>query len=163
MRLSARGDGMAIAAAGAWSFWHSALSLMCASWKGRLIGSLLMPALSAVRSALEMAQDVLRDLLRASERRVTIDEIQRRVAEYFNVKMGDMLSARRARSVARPRQIAMYLSKQLTTRSLPEIGRKFGGRDHTTVIHAVRKIEQLREEDPALDEDVDLLRRMLEN
>jgi chromosomal replication initiator protein len=74
-----------------------------------------------------------------------------------------MLSARRARSVARPRQIAMYLSKQLTTRSLPEIGRKFGGRDHTTVIHAVRKIEQLREEDAALDEDVDLLRRMLEN
>jgi chromosomal replication initiator protein len=113
--------------------------------------------------SLEMAQDVLRDLLRASERRVTIDEIQRRVAEYFNVKMGDMLSARRARSVARPRQIAMYLSKQLTTRSLPEIGRKFGGRDHTTVIHAVRKIEQLREEDAALDEDVDLLRRMLEN
>ena len=112
---------------------------------------------------LEMAQDVLRDLLRASDRRVTIDEIQRRVAEYFNVRMGDMLSARRARSVARPRQIAMYLSKQLTTRSLPEIGRKFGGRDHTTVIHAVRKIEQLREEDPALDEDVDLLRRMLEN
>ena len=103
------------------------------------------------------------DLLRASERRVTIDEIQRRVAEYFNVRMGDMLSARRARSVARPRQIAMYLSKQLTTRSLPEIGRKFGGRDHTTVIHAVRKIEQLREEDAALDEDVDLLRRMLEN
>ena len=65
--------------------------------------------------------------------------------------------------MARPRQIAMYLSKQLTTRSLPEIGRKFGGRDHTTVIHAVRKIEQLREEDAALDEDVDLLRRMLEN
>lgn len=112
---------------------------------------------------LEMAQDVLRDLLRASERRVTIDEIQRRVAEYFHVKMGDMLSARRARSVARPRQIAMYLSKQLTTRSLPEIGRKFGGRDHTTVIHAVRKIEQLRNEDAALDEDVDLLRRMLES
>ncbi len=112
---------------------------------------------------LEMAQDVLRDLLRASERRVTIDEIQRRVAEYFNIKMGDMLSARRARSVARPRQVAMYLSKQLTTRSLPEIGRKFGGRDHTTVIHAVRKIDQLREEDPALDEDVDLLRRMLKN
>ncbi|MGI9439958.1 MAG: chromosomal replication initiator protein DnaA [Parvibaculales bacterium] len=113
--------------------------------------------------SLEMAQDVLRDLLRASDRRVTIDEIQRRVSEYFHVKMGDMLSARRARSVARPRQVAMYLSKQLTTRSLPEIGRKFGGRDHTTVIHAVRKIEQLREEDAALDEDVDLLRRMLEN
>lgn len=112
---------------------------------------------------LEVAQDVLRDLLRASERRITIDEIQRRVAEYFNVRIGDMLSARRSRLIARPRQIAMYLSKQLTTRSLPEIGRKFGGRDHTTVIHAVKKIEQLRGEDPALDEDVDLLRRMLEN
>lgn len=112
---------------------------------------------------LDVAQDVLRDLLRASERRVTIDEIQRRVAEYFNVRIGDMLSARRSRLIARPRQIAMYLSKQLTTRSLPEIGRKFGGRDHTTVIHAVKKIEQLRGEDPALDEDVDLLRRMLEN
>ncbi len=112
---------------------------------------------------LDVAQDVLRDLLRASERRITIDEIQRRVAEYFNVRIGDMLSARRSRLIARPRQIAMYLSKQLTTRSLPEIGRKFGGRDHTTVIHAVKKIEQLRGEDPALDEDVDLLRRMLEN
>jgi chromosomal replication initiator protein len=73
-----------------------------------------------------------------------------------------MLSARRARAVARPRQVAMYLSKQLTTRSLPEIGRKFGGRDHTTVIHAVRKIDELRQADSGMDEDVDLLRRMLE-
>ena len=111
---------------------------------------------------LEMAQDVLRDLLRASERRVTISDIQRRVAEYYGIKVADMLSARRMRSIARPRQIAMYLAKQLTTRSLPEIGRKFGGRDHTTVIHAVRRIEELRAEDPALDEDVDLLSRMLE-
>ena len=76
--------------------------------------------------------------------------------------MGDMLSARRSRAVARPRQIAMYLSKQLTTRSLPEIGRKFGGRDHTTVIHAVRKVESLRESDPSIEEDVDLLLRSLE-
>ena len=110
---------------------------------------------------LEMAQDVLRDLLRASDRRVTIDEIQRRVAEYFNVKMGDMLSARRARSVARPRQIAMYLSKQLTTRSLPEIGRKFGGRDHTTVMHAVRTIESLVSSDKRIAEDVQLLRSLI--
>ena len=73
-----------------------------------------------------------------------------------------MLSARRSRAVARPRQIAMYLSKQLTTRSLPEIGRKFGGRDHTTVIHAVRKVESLRESDPSIEEDVDLLLRSLE-
>ncbi|MGX1198008.1 chromosomal replication initiator protein [Parvibaculum sp. MBR-TMA-1.3b-4.2] len=111
---------------------------------------------------LDMAQDVLRDLLRSNDRKVTIEEIQRRVAEYFNVRLSDLLSARRARAVARPRQIAMYLSKQLTTRSLPEIGRKFGGRDHTTVIHAVRKVEELRQVDSGLEEDVDLLRRMLE-
>lgn len=111
---------------------------------------------------LEMSQDVLRDLLRCNDRKVTIEEIQRRVAEYYNVRLADMLSARRARAVARPRQVAMWLSKQLTTRSLPEIGRKFGGRDHTTVIHAVRKIDELRQADSGMDEDVDLLKRMLE-
>jgi len=111
---------------------------------------------------LDMSQDVLRDLLRCNDRKITIEEIQRRVAEYYNVRLADMLSARRARAVARPRQVAMYLSKQLTTRSLPEIGRKFGGRDHTTVIHAVRKIDELRQADSGMDEDVDLLRRMLE-
>ncbi|HEX7775212.1 MAG TPA: chromosomal replication initiator protein DnaA [Parvibaculum sp.] len=111
---------------------------------------------------LEMSQDVLRDLLRCNDRKVTIEEIQRRVAEYYNVRLADMLSARRARAVARPRQVAMYLSKQLTTRSLPEIGRKFGGRDHTTVIHAVRKIDELCQADQGMEEDVDLLRRMLE-
>ncbi|MEN6541307.1 chromosomal replication initiator protein DnaA [Parvibaculum sp.] len=111
---------------------------------------------------LDMSQDVLRDLLRCNDRKITIEEIQRRVAEYYNVRLADMLSARRARAVARPRQVAMYLSKQLTTRSLPEIGRKFGGRDHTTVIHAVRKIDELRAADSGMDEDVDLLRRMLE-
>ena len=111
---------------------------------------------------LEMSTDVLRDLLRCNDRKVTIEEIQRRVAEYYNVRLADMLSARRARAVARPRQVAMWLSKQLTTRSLPEIGRKFGGRDHTTVIHAVRKIDELRQADSGMDEDVDLLKRMLE-
>jgi chromosomal replication initiator protein len=111
---------------------------------------------------LETAQDLLRDLLRSCERRVTIDEIQKRVAEHFNIRLSEMTSARRARSVARPRQVAMYLAKQLTTRSLPEIGRKFGGRDHTTVMHAVRKIEELKLSDRALDEDVELLRRMLQ-
>lgn len=112
---------------------------------------------------LESAQELLQDLLRANERRVTIDEIQKRVAEHFNLKMVDMVSARRARVVARPRQIAMYLAKQLTSRSLPEIGRKFGGRDHTTVMHAVRKIEELSANDRALGEDVELLRRMLQS
>jgi chromosomal replication initiator protein len=111
---------------------------------------------------LETAQEVLHDILRASDRRVTIEEIQKRVAEHFRIRTSDMHSARRARAVARPRQVAMYLSKQLTSRSLPEIGRKFGGRDHTTVMYAVQKIEELRATDSGLAEDIDLLRRMLE-
>ncbi|KAA0682957.1 chromosomal replication initiator protein DnaA [Roseomonas genomospecies 6] len=113
--------------------------------------------------SLESTQEVLHDLLRANDRRVTIDEIQKRVAEHFNIRVADMHSARRARAVARPRQVAMYLAKQLTARSLPEIGRKFGGRDHTTVMHAVKKVEELRTTDPAFAEDVELLRRMLES
>ncbi len=111
---------------------------------------------------LETTQEVLHDLLRANDRRVTIEEIQKKVAEHYNIRLSDMHSARRARAVARPRQVAMYLSKHLTTRSLPEIGRKFGGRDHTTVMHAVRKVEELRGADPTFAEDVELLRRMLE-
>ena len=111
---------------------------------------------------LEMTQEALQDLLRANDRRVTIEEIQKKVAQHFNIRLADMHSARRARAVARPRQVAMYLAKQLTTRSLPEIGRKFGGRDHTTVMHAVKRIEELRQTDATLAEDIDLLRRMLE-
>ncbi|MDH5410147.1 MAG: chromosomal replication initiator protein DnaA, partial [Alphaproteobacteria bacterium] len=111
---------------------------------------------------LENAQEVLHDLLRANDRRVTIEEIQKRVAEHFNIKLAEMSSARRSRAVARPRQVAMYLAKQLTARSLPEIGRKFGGRDHTTVMHAVRKVDELRGLDAAFAEDVELLKRMLE-
>lgn len=113
--------------------------------------------------SLEMTQEVLSDMLRSTERRITIDEIQKKVAEHYSVRVADMHSARRARAVARPRQVAMYLAKQLTPRSLPEIGRKFGGRDHTTVIHAVRKIEELSAYDAAFREDVDLLRRLLQN
>jgi chromosomal replication initiator protein len=111
---------------------------------------------------LETTQELLKDLLRANDRRVTIEEIQRKVAEHFNIKQADMQSPRRARQVARPRQVAMYLAKQLTTRSLPEIGRKFGGRDHTTVMHAVKKVEELCAADGGFSEDVDLLKRMLE-
>jgi chromosomal replication initiator protein len=111
---------------------------------------------------LESVQEVLHDLLRSHERRITIDEIQKKVAEHFNIKLGEMTSDRRARAVARPRQVAMYLAKQLTMRSLPQIGRKFGGRDHTTVMHAVRKIDELMRTDPSLAEDVELLRRMLQ-
>jgi chromosomal replication initiator protein len=111
---------------------------------------------------LESTQEVLHDLLRANDRRVTIEDIQKRVAEYYNIKVSEMSSARRAQMVARPRQVAMYLAKQLTQRSLPEIGRKFGNRDHTTVMHAVRKVDQLRQSDAGFAEDVELLRRMLE-
>ncbi len=112
---------------------------------------------------LDSVTDVLHDLLRASDRKVTIDEIQRKVAAHYNVKFAEMSSARRARAVARPRQVAMYLAKQLTSRSLPEIGRKFGGRDHTTVMHAVKKIEELKLIDAAFADDVELLRRILES
>ena len=112
---------------------------------------------------IEMAQDVLKDLIRASQRRITIDDIQRKVADYYNIRLSDLLSARRSRTIARPRQVAMYLSKLLTTRSLPEIGRKFGGRDHTTVIHAVKRVESLQDSDAAIQEEVDALSRALES
>ncbi len=112
---------------------------------------------------LEATQEVLHDILKAHDRRVTIEEIQRRVAEHYNIRLTDMSSARRARAVARPRQVAMYLAKQLTSRSLPEIGRKFGNRDHTTVMHAVSRVGELMAGDAAFAEDVELLRRMLES
>ncbi|WP_371157948.1 chromosomal replication initiator protein DnaA [Jannaschia sp. 2305UL9-9] len=112
---------------------------------------------------LEQAQDVLADLLRASERKLTIDEIMKKTCEHYNLRMSDMTSARRSRSVARPRQMAMYLSKKLTPRSYPEIGRKFGGKDHTTVLYAVRKIEELIAAEPQIAEDAELLQRKLES
>ena len=111
---------------------------------------------------LELAQDCLSDILRASDRKVTIEEIQRKVAEHYNVRLSDMIGPKRSRPIARPRQIAMYLSKQLTSRSLPEIGRRFGGRDHTTIMHGVRKIEELKSTDSQLADDLQLLRRLLE-
>ena len=112
--------------------------------------------------SIDMAQEVLRDLLRANDRRVTIEEIQKAVVEHYSIRMGDMTSARRSRAVARPRQMAMYLAKHLTPRSLPEIGKKFGGRDHTTVMHAVRQIERLTSEDRAIADDLEALRRKLQ-
>lgn len=111
---------------------------------------------------LDMAQECLVDILRASERKVTVEEIMRQVSDHYNLRMSDLLSPRRARAVARPRQIAMFLSKTLTSKSLPEIGRRFGGRDHTTVMHAVRKVEELKLTDSQIAEDVEILRRMLE-
>jgi len=112
---------------------------------------------------LDMVQDLLKDLLKSSQKKVNIEEIQKKVSQHFNVKVSDMSSARRSRTVARPRQVAMYLSKNLTSRSLPEIGRRFGNRDHTTVIHAVKKVEELMNKDAGFDEDVQLLIRMLES
>ena len=111
---------------------------------------------------LETTQDVLKDLLRANDRHITIEDIQKSVATHYNIKLSEMHSARRSRVVARPRQVAMYLAKRLTSKSLPEIGRKFGGKDHTTVMHAVKRIEELRLSDPDLSTDIDLLCRTLE-
>jgi chromosomal replication initiator protein len=111
---------------------------------------------------LESTHEVLHDILKAHDRRVTIEEIQKKVAEHYSIRLTDMSSARRARAVARPRQVAMYLAKQLTSRSLPEIGRKFGNRDHTTVMHAVSRVTELMERDGTFAEDVELLRRLLE-
>ncbi len=118
--------------------------------------------LTGDRIDLDFAVATLGDVLRGAERRVTIDEIQKAVSAHFELKTIDLVSARRAVVVARPRQIAMYLAKRLTTRSLPEIGRKFGGRDHSTVIHAVRRIEQLRDTDRDIDGAVRTLLRELE-
>lgn len=112
---------------------------------------------------LGFARHALQDLIRANDRRITIDEIQRKVAEHYKIRLADLLSARRSREVARPRQIAMYLAKRLTPRSLPEIGRKFGGRDHTTVMHAIKRIEELRLTDSDMDNSLTTLSRQLDS
>ncbi|AQR72267.1 chromosomal replication initiation protein DnaA [Sphingomonas sp. LM7] len=112
--------------------------------------------------SIDFAVTTLGEVLRSAQRRITIDEIQRAVSSHFEVKQIDLISERRAVAIARPRQIAMYLAKRLTTRSLPEIGRKFGNRDHSTVIHAVRRIEDLRGKDVEIDGAVRTLMRALE-
>lgn len=109
----------------------------------------------------DLVREALKDLLALQEKQVGIDNIQRVVSEYYKIKMNDMLSKRRSRSVARPRQVAMALAKELTNHSLPEIGEAFGGRDHTTVLHACRKIKQMQEEDPDIREDMKNLLRSL--
>jgi len=111
---------------------------------------------------LDLTQDCLADILRASDRKATIEEIQRRVAEHFNIRLSDLIGPKRVRTIARPRQMAMYLAKQLTPRSLPEIGRRFGGRDHTTIMHGVRRIEELMATDSQLADDLQLLKRLLQ-
>jgi chromosomal replication initiator protein len=112
---------------------------------------------------MELTQDCLADVLRESERKITVEEIQRKVSDHYNIRLSDMIGPKRLRSFARPRQVAMYLCKQMTTRSLPEIGRRFGGRDHTTVMHGVRRIEELKQSDVQIAEDVELLSRALKS
>ncbi len=111
----------------------------------------------------DFARLALKELLAVQEKAISIDNIQKLVAEYFKIRVADLLSSRRNRSITRPRQIGMALAKQLTQHSLPEIGNAFGGRDHTTVLHACRKVAELRGEDRRIDEDVELLTRMLSN
>jgi chromosomal replication initiator protein len=112
---------------------------------------------------METAVEVLHDVLKAFDRKISIQEIQKKVAEHYNIRVTEMSSARRARNIARPRQVAMFLAKQLTSKSLPDIGRHFGDRDHTTVMHAVSRVTELMAQDNAFAEDVELLRRMLES
>ena len=130
--------------------------------EGALMRLFAFATLVGKEITLELTQDCLADILRASDRKITIEEIQRRVSEHFNIRLGDLIGPRRLRALARPRQVAMYLSKQLTSRSLPEIGRRFGGRDHTTIMHGVKKIEELMAQDSQLADDIELLRRALE-
>jgi chromosomal replication initiator protein len=111
---------------------------------------------------MELTQDCLSDVLRASERKITVEEIQRKVSEHYNIRISDMVGPKRLRNYARPRQVAMYLCKHMTSRSLPEIGRRFGGRDHTTVMHGVKRIEELKQSDGQIAEDLEMLRRALE-
>ena len=119
-----------------------------ASFKGRLID-------------IDLVKESLKDLLSAQDRLVSIDNIQKTVAEYYKIKVSDLSSKRRSRSIARPRQVAMALAKELTSKSLPEIGEAFGGKDHTTVMHACRKIEELKESNSDIKEDVKNLLRIL--
>ncbi|WP_222611812.1 chromosomal replication initiator protein DnaA [Shimia ponticola] len=111
---------------------------------------------------MELTQDCLSDVLRASDRKITVEEIQRKVSEHYNIRLSDMIGPKRLRSFARPRQVAMYLCKKMTTRSLPEIGRRFGGRDHTTIMHGVKRIEELMAKDSQIADDLEMLRRALE-
>lgn len=130
--------------------------------QGALMRLFAMASLVGRAIDMPMTQDCLSDILRASERKVSIDEIQRRVAEHYNIRLAEMIGPSRMRTIARPRQIAMYLCKHMTTRSLPEIGRRFGGRDHTTIMHGVKRIEELKQKDTQIADDLELLRRSLE-
>jgi chromosomal replication initiator protein len=110
---------------------------------------------------LDSSQDLLKDLIRSNDIKSSIEDIQKKVCEFFGIKLSDMLSSKRSQNLAKPRHVAMYLCKMLTTKSLPEIGKRFSGRDHTTILHAVRKIEAMRNEDHEFSKDIDMLLRSL--
>ncbi len=130
--------------------------------EGALMRLFAFASLVGREITMELAQDCLGDILRASDRKVTVEEIQRKVSEHYNIRLSDLIGPKRVRTIARPRQVAMYLAKHLTSRSLPEIGRRFGGRDHTTVMHGVKRIDELKSVDDQIAEDIELLRRALE-
>ncbi|SLN20992.1 Chromosomal replication initiator protein DnaA [Roseivivax jejudonensis] len=130
--------------------------------EGALTRLFAFSSLTGRRVEMDLTHECLTDVLRASERKVSVEEIQRKVAEHFNIRLSDMIGPRRTRTFARPRQVAMYLAKKLTSRSLPEIGRRFGGRDHTTVMHGVKRIDELIRTDGQLADDIEMLRRALE-
>ncbi len=144
-------------------FLANAISTNVRELEGALNRLAAHAKLTNAEVTISFVQEQLRDLFRSSMRAVTLDEIQKKVADYYSIKIADMHGTRRSRPIARPRQVAMFLAKQLTTKSYPEIGRAFGGRDHTTVMHAVKTIENLTERDPQLAEDVRLLERILSN
>jgi chromosomal replication initiator protein len=130
--------------------------------EGALMRLFAFGSLVGKEITLELTQECLTDILRASDRKITVEEIQRKVSDHYNIRLSDLIGPKRVRTFARPRQIAMYLSKQMTTRSLPDIARRFGGRDHTTVMHGVKRIEELKAKDSQIAEDLELLRRSLE-
>jgi len=130
--------------------------------EGALIRLYAFASLVGREITLELTQDCLADILRQSDRKITIDEIQRKVSDHYNIRLSDLIGPKRLRNFARPRQVAMYLAKTLTSRSLPEIGRRFGGRDHTTIMHGVKRIEELRATDSQIADDLEMLRRALE-
>lgn len=130
--------------------------------EGALMRLFAFASLVGGEITLDRAQECLTDVLRASDRKVTVEEIQRKVAEHYGIRLSDLIGPKRLRAIARPRQVAMKLAKDLTTRSYPDIGRRFGGRDHSTVMHAVKRVEELALGDQQIAEDLDLLRKALE-
>jgi chromosomal replication initiator protein len=143
------------------SSWPRASPPTSASSKGALTRLCAQGNLVGREITLDLARDCLGDVLRASDRKVSIEEIQRRVAEHYHIRLADLVGPKRLRSFARPRQVAMYLAKTMTSRSLPDIGRRFGGRDHTTVIHGVRRSRSCAP-DSQIADDLEMLRRALE-